>query len=152
MCHTILIISGGRLVACDTPEEPWKSSSPGTTTVELTAECTQEEARAILSPIAADRLTVTARTTAAARPCWRPAGTTACAGISFSPSAGQTAPSCAWTTARASLEDIFIELTAGQADAQTEPLADGAEDEEFQLDDNALLEDPGAPEREDDET
>ena len=56
------------------------------------------------------------------------------------------------TTARASLEDIFIELTAGQADAQAEPLADGAEDKEFQLDDNALLEDPGAPGKEDDET
>ncbi len=42
VCHTILILSKGRLVACDTPENLEKRFA-GTTTVELTAEATAEE-------------------------------------------------------------------------------------------------------------
>ena len=47
VCQTILILSKGRLVACDTPENLEKRFA-GTTTVELTAEATAEEVRAIL--------------------------------------------------------------------------------------------------------
>ena len=50
VCQTILILSKGRLVACDTPENLEKRFA-GTTTVELTAEATAEEVRAILAPL-----------------------------------------------------------------------------------------------------
>ena len=151
VCHTILIISGGKLVACDTPENLEKLFA-GTTTVELTAECTEAEARSILAPIGAERLTVTGQDDGRCQAVLETGGDdSVCRDIFFAFSrAGR--PILRMATARASLEDIFIELTAGQADAQAEPSADGAEDEEFQLDDNALLEDPGAPGKEDDET
>ena len=151
VCHTILIISGGKLVACDTPENLEKLFA-GTTTVELTAECTEAEARSILAPIVAERLTVTGQDDGRCQAVLETGGDdSVCRDIFFAFSrAGR--PILRMATARASLEDIFIELTAGQADAQAEPLADGAEDEEFQLDDNALLDDPGAPGKEDDET
>ncbi|HIV46273.1 MAG TPA: ABC transporter ATP-binding protein [Candidatus Acutalibacter stercorigallinarum] len=151
VCHTILIISGGKLVACDTPENLEKLFA-GTTTVELTAECTEAEARSILAPIGAERLTVTGQDDGRCQAVLETGGDdSVCRDIFFAFSrAGR--PILRMTTARASLEDIFIELTAGQADAQAEPLADGAEDEEFQLDYDALLEDPGAPGKEDDET
>jgi ABC-2 type transport system ATP-binding protein len=48
VCQTILIISKGKLVACDTPENLEKLFA-GTATVELTVEATEEEVDAIFS-------------------------------------------------------------------------------------------------------
>ena len=51
VCQTILIISKGKLVACDTPEKLERLFA-GTTTVELTVEAEPEEAVRLLSPLA----------------------------------------------------------------------------------------------------
>ena len=150
VCHTILIISGGRLVACDTPENLEKLFA-GTTTVELTAECTDAEARAILAHIPAENLTVTAQDKGRCQALLETGGDdSVCRDIFFAFSrAGR--PILRMTTARASLEDIFIELTAGQADVQAESLDSGVEDGEFRPDDNALLDGLSAPGKEDNE-
>ena len=150
VCHTILIISGGRLVACDTPENLEKLFA-GTTTVELTAECTDAEARAILAHIPAENLTVTAQDKGRCQALLETGGDdSVCRDIFFAFSrAGR--PILRMTTARASLEDIFIELTASQADVQAESLDSGVEDGEFRPDDNALLDGLSAPGKEDDE-
>ena len=112
VCQTILILSKGRLVACDTPENLEKRFA-GTTTVELTAEATAEEGpchsgaagphsggdnaggapgtlRVVLETDGEDAL---------------------CREIFFAFSRAQKAL-LRMTTAQTSLEEIFLELTA----------------------------------------
>lgn len=75
-----MIISKGRLVACDTPEN-LEQLFAGRTTVELTLEAEPEEATQLLEPLEHIR---------AAKPILR------------------------MTTVKASLEDVFIELTSDE--------------------------------------
>lgn len=112
VCQTVLIISKGKLVACDTPENLEKLFA-GTATVELTAEATKDEVRGILSQVPCvsgidaqeqpdgccrARLTVAA------------ADNKVCRDIFFAfSSAGKAI--LQMSMAKASLEDIFIELT-----------------------------------------
>lgn len=112
VCQTILILSKGRLVACDTPENLEKRFA-GTTTVELTAEATVEEVRAILAPL--DHiLEVTTREEPRGR-CGVVLETDGedalCREIFFAFSRAQKAL-LRMTTAQTSLEEIFLELTA----------------------------------------
>ena len=112
VCQTILILSKGRLVACDTPENLEKRFA-GTTTVELTAEATAEEVRAILAPL--DHiLEVTTREEPRGR-CGVVLETDGedalCRKIFFAFSRAQKAL-LRMTTAQTSLEEIFLELTA----------------------------------------
>ena len=112
VCQTILILSKGRLVACDTPENLEKRFA-GTTTVELTAEATAEEVRAILAPL--DHiLEVTTREEPRGR-CGvvlEADGEDAlCREIFFAFSRAQKAL-LRMTPAQTSLEEIFLELTA----------------------------------------
>ena len=112
VCQTILILSKGRLVACDTPENLEKRFA-GTTTVELTAEATAEEVRAILAPL--DHiLEVTTREEPRGR-CGVVLETDGedalCRKIFFAFSWAQKAL-LRMTTAQTSLEEIFLELTA----------------------------------------
>lgn len=125
VCQTILIISKGRLVACDTPENLERLFA-GSTTVELTAEAPADEATRLLSPFAhitglrsepleGGRCRVTLDTDS-------PDGGEVCREAFFAFSrAGK--PILRMSTARASLEDIFIELTSSDAPAA----ADGEE-------------------------
>lgn len=125
VCQTILIISKGRLVACDTPENLERLFA-GSTTVELTAEAPADEATRLLSPLAhitglhsepleGGRCRVTLDTDS-------PDGDEVCREAFFAFSrAGK--PILRMSTARASLEDIFIELTSSDAPAA----ADGEE-------------------------
>jgi ABC-2 type transport system ATP-binding protein len=125
VCQTILIISKGRLVACDTPENLERLFA-GSTTVELTAETPADEATRLLSPLAhitglrsepleGGRCRVTLDTDS-------PDGDEVCREAFFAFSrAGK--PILRMSTARASLEDIFIELTSSDAPAA----ADGEE-------------------------
>lgn len=111
VCQTILILSKGRLVACDTPENLEKRFA-GTTTVELTAEATAEEVRAILAPL--DHiLEVTTREEPRGR-CGVVLETDGedalCREIFFAFSRAQKAL-LRMTTAQTSLEEIFLELT-----------------------------------------
>ena len=125
VCQTILIISKGRLVACDTPENLERLFA-GSTTVELTAEAPADEATRLLSPLGhitglraepleGGRCRVTLDTDS-------PDGDEVCREAFFAFSrAGK--PILRMSTARASLEDIFIELTSSDAPAA----ADGEE-------------------------
>lgn len=116
VCQTILIIAKGRLVACDSPENLEKLFA-GTTTVDLTAETSEQELWEILSPVqditeitvkeAADGC-CTVRLDIANRD-----GRQACREIFFAFSrAGRAIVQM--SMAKASLEDIFMELTAGE--------------------------------------
>lgn len=116
VCQTILIISKGRLVACDTPENLERLFA-GSTTVELTAEAPADEATRLLSPL--EHITGLRRVTLDTD---SPDGDEVCREAFFAFSrAGK--PILRMSTARASLEDIFIELTSSDAPAA----ADGEE-------------------------
>ena len=115
-CQTILIISKGRLGACDSPENLEKLFA-GTATVELTAEGSVEEIRTILAEVqniaavefqevAEDRCTLRIQTE-------QGSDDKICKDVFFAfANAGRAILSM--TMAKASLEDIFLELTSGE--------------------------------------
>lgn len=114
VCQTILIISKGKLVACDTPENLERLFA-GSTTVELTAEATADEIRNILFPLEHVAQLETASNEDGSCHVRLEMDTTAekeaCRAIFFAFSNAQRAI-LQLTTTRASLEDIFIELTS----------------------------------------
>ena len=131
VCQTILIISKGHLVACDTPENLERLFS-GSAAVELTVEAGEAQTREILAPLdhirsvdvrpeGADRCQVTLETDG---------DEGVCRAVFFAFSrAGRVI--LRMTDAKASLEDIFIELTSGEAaDATAEGEDDGEEVDE----------------------
>lgn len=120
VCQTILIISKGKLVACDTPQN-LERLFMGTASVELTAEATEEETREILSslPYITDldihevgegRCSVHIGTE-------READDSICRDIFFAFSHAEKAI-LQMSLAKANLEDVFIELTAGSSPAE----------------------------------
>jgi ABC-2 type transport system ATP-binding protein len=116
VCQTILIISKGKLVACDTPENLERLFA-GTTTVDLVTEATQEEARDILAPLPYITA-LTIREDGEGRCAVRvetdqPVGDAICRDVFFAFSAAQRAI-LQMTMAKASLEDVFMELTSGE--------------------------------------
>ena len=115
VCQTILIISKGRLVACDTPENLEKRFA-GTAAVELTAEAAPAEAEEILknvSNVTAMEVTPAEAGCAIRLESGAGDGTQLCREAFFA-FAGAKKPILSMTTAKASLEDIFIELTEGE--------------------------------------
>ena len=131
VCQTILIISRGRLVACDTPENLERLFS-GSAAVDLTVEAGEAQTREILAPLdhirsvdvrpeGADRCQVTLETDG---------DEGVCRAVFFAFSRAGRAI-LRMTDAKASLEDIFIELTSGEAaDAPAEGEDDGEEVDE----------------------
>ena len=126
VCQTILIISKGRLVACDTPENLERLFS-GSAAVELTVEAGEDQVRQILAPLdhirsmdlrpdGPDRCQATLETDG---------DEGVCRAVFFAFSRAGRAI-LRMTDARASLEDIFLELTSGEA-AEDAPPADGAD-------------------------
>lgn len=118
VCQTILIISKGKLVACDSPENLEKLFA-GTTTIELTAEASLKEIRQILASVKHiteisgqkeenGLCTVRLETDSAD-------GNAICREIFFAFSKAQYAI-LQMSMAKTSLEDIFIELTSGGAE------------------------------------
>ena len=127
VCQTILIISGGKLVACDTAENLEKLFA-GSCTVEMTVEASQAECEEILAGMegvkeaqfreteSGTELTVSAEKEAEET-------LTRALSLAF---AGRGKAVLRMNTVKASLEDIFLELTE-----HDEPLtADETEDEE----------------------
>ena len=86
VCQTILIISKGHLVACDTPENLERLFS-GSAAVDLTVEAWPPWTTS-------GPWTSAPRGRTAARSPWRPTGTRGSAGRYSSPSAGRGGPSC----------------------------------------------------------
>ena len=131
VCQTILIISKGHLVACDTPENLERLFS-GSAAVDLTVEAGEAQTREILAPLdhirsvdvrpeGADRCQVTLETGG---------DEGVCRAVFFAFSRAGRAI-LRMTDAKASLEDIFIELTSGEAaDAPAEGEDDGEEVDE----------------------
>ncbi len=116
VCTTVLIIAKGKLVACDSPENLEKLFA-GSTSVDLTAEASAEEVREILSQIPqvesveikkeeAGRCSVQIEAAAGA-------DDSICRFIFFA-FARAMKPILQMSMAKASLEEIFIELTEGQ--------------------------------------
>ena len=131
VCQTILIISKGHLVACDTPENLERLFS-GSAAVDLTVEAGEAQTREILAPLdhirsvdvrpeGADRCQVTLETDG---------DEGVCRAVFFAFSRAGRAI-LRMTDTKASLEDIFIELTSGEAaDAPAEGEDDGEEVDE----------------------
>ena len=132
VCQTILIISKGHLVACDTPENLERLFS-GSAAVDLTVEAGEAQTREILAPLdhirsvdvrpeGTDRCQVTLETDGDEE---------VCRAVFFAFSRAGRAI-LRMTDAKASLEDIFIELTSGEAaDAPAEA---GSEDDGEEVD------------------
>ena len=121
VCQTILIISKGRLVACDTPENLERLFS-GSAAVELTVEAGEDQVRQILAPLdhirsmdlrpdGPDRCQATLETDG---------DEGVCRAVFFAFSRAGRAI-LRMTDARASLEDIFLELTSGEAAEDAPP-------------------------------
>lgn len=118
VCQTILIISKGKLVACDSPENLEKLFSGGEN-IELLADCPEKEARFIISSISGIRVLKAEETEAVCRlelQTDKP-GNAACRELFFSFARAQRAI-LRMDLVRASLEDIFIELTRGEKEAE----------------------------------
>ena len=98
VCQTVLIISKGKLVACDTPENLEKLFA-GSTTVELTVEAPADKAAACSagsSTSRASRPSPGARTAASLRLRQTSRTATESAANVSAYSAARTCPSCAW--------------------------------------------------------
>ena len=113
VCTTILILSKGKLVACDTPENLERLFA-GKSTVELTAEAAEGEIPGILSGVShIVNLTANARQDGACDVTLEldtPAEHEICREIFFAFSRSGKAI-LRMTAGKASLEDIFMELT-----------------------------------------
>lgn len=132
VCQTILILSKGRLVACDTPENLERRFA-GAATVELTAEAGQEEVRRLLAVLPGIVRLDVREEGGKSLVSLESAGDEErlCREIFFAFSRADC-PLLRMTTARAGLEEIFLELTqedpAGAAGG--EPQAGEREEEE----------------------
>ena len=119
ICQTIMIISKGRLVACDTPENLEKLFA-GTTTVELTCEASRPQVQQILADIpslSGSKIKELSDGCCSVRLETAEQDDKAfCRGIFFAFAKAEKAI-LSQTVAKASLEDIFIELTSGEAPA-----------------------------------
>jgi len=113
VCHQVMILSKGRLMACDVPENLEKKFA-GTTTVELIAEATEGQIRDILGAVKhITKLEVKQQADDTRRVKLElnaPASNDICREIFFSFSRANKAI-LQMTMTRASLEDIFLELT-----------------------------------------
>ena len=127
VCGTILIISRGKLVACDTPENLEKLFA-GTATLELVVEAGEEETKQLLATLPGithmdvrgtgeNRCEVTLQTDSGA-------GETLCREVFFAFAAVGKAI-LRMDMAKASLEDIFIELTGGEAEEAGQTPSEG---------------------------
>lgn len=120
VCQTILIISKGKLVACDTPDNLERLFA-GTTTVDLKAETTYEETETILSGIqnlTKKELHSDGNITHLRLEMANIDEQVACRNIFFA-FCDARKPILELHVARASLEDIFIELTQSAGEEET---------------------------------
>ena len=114
ICSTIMIIANGKLVACDTPENLEKLFAGGAAVL-LTADAAEAETLAIVkeaSPEAKAEVTAAADTSTTVRIAASDPEAL-CRALFFAFAAKQKAIT-QLTTQKASLEDIFIELTAAE--------------------------------------
>ncbi len=124
ICETVLILSKGKLVACDTPENLEKLFA-GKTTVEMTVDAAAHEAEEILSGVAGVKdVDVQQRDDGTSDISLDTGGEDLRRELFFAFAGSKTAI-LRMNESRASLEDIFIELTAeAQSDSKTNSKSD----------------------------
>lgn len=115
VCDSIMIISGGRLVASDTPENLTKLFA-GTTTLHLEVKGGEKETAAVLDGVQLieDQI-IKAGPDGTTLAEIKPAEGADIREAVFTAFAGAGVPLLEMRTARASLEDVFLELTQGDA-------------------------------------
>ena len=113
VCQTVMIIAKGKLVACDTPENLEKLFA-GKTTVELTAECSAQKIREILAEVTDVEITEEVKDGDCSTVVLelKEIDMDIRRDIFFAFAKAET-PILEMKVAVASLEDIFLELTAG---------------------------------------
>lgn len=119
VCDVILIISRGKLVACDTPDTLETRFAAGVS-VSLTAKCTEEEARAAAEALPGVSVVKSHAEDDRCRLDLSAAGDadTLCEQLFFAFSRMQK-PILRLEVTHASLEDVFLELTAGGDPTET---------------------------------
>ncbi|HPF88088.1 MAG TPA: ABC transporter ATP-binding protein [Candidatus Limiplasma sp.] len=130
ICQTILIISNGKLVACDTPEN-LENLFAGTATVTVTADATRSELQKIIEQAqpGADVETLPGNEGHATAKIKAEKPEELCRSLFFA-FAQQNKAITQLTTSKASLEDIFIELTAAdKAETSAVPPAETPADQ-----------------------
>ncbi|WP_297197738.1 ABC transporter ATP-binding protein [uncultured Flavonifractor sp.] len=131
VCRQIMILSRGRLVASDTPDNLEKLFA-GTATLELTIKGGEEAVRAALAPFA-EKLTCQPEEEGRLRVCLESQPSDELSERVFYACAGANLPILRMDQKKASLEDVFLELTAAdpeQTEERTEPEAETDEAEE----------------------
>ena len=131
VCRQIMILSRGRLVASDTPDNLEKLFA-GTATLELTIKGGEEAVRAALAPFA-EKLTCQPEEEGRLRVCLESQPSDELSERVFYACAGANLPILRMDQKKASLEDVFLELTAAepeQMEERTEPEAETDEAEE----------------------
>ena len=131
VCRQIMILSRGRLVASDTPDNLEKLFA-GTATLELTIKGGEEAVRAALAPFA-EKLTCQPEEEGRLRVCLESQPSDELSERVFYACAGANLPILRMDQKKASLEDVFLELTAAdpeQTEEQTEPETETDEAEE----------------------
>ncbi|MBQ6874828.1 MAG: ABC transporter ATP-binding protein [Lachnospiraceae bacterium] len=122
VCQTIMIIAKGKLVACDTADNLERLFA-GTMVVELTVEASAEECRIILSSFCKkDRMEITSVEAGKCEVQMEVEASdpdTACRNIFFA-FANAKRPILKMNMVKASLEDIFLELTAQETEDEEE--------------------------------
>ena len=131
VCRQIMILSRGRLVASDTPDNLEKLFA-GTATLELTIKGGEEAVRAALAPFA-EKLTCQPEEEGRLRVCLESQPSDELSERVFYACAGANLPILRMDQKKVSLEDVFLELTAAdpeQTEERTEPEAETDEAEE----------------------
>ena len=121
VCQTVMIISKGKLVACDTPENLEKLFE-GKATVELTAECSADEMKKILSGVSGiGAVTVNAdgQSSSVTVEALKATDETLCRNIFFAFAKANKAI-VHMSMAKVTLENIFIELTGSGKEERNE--------------------------------
>lgn len=113
VCQTVMIIAKGKLVACDTPENLERMFA-GKLTVELTAECSAQRVREILESVPDAAITQVIGNEDCSKVVleMKDGNEDARRDIFFAFAKAET-PILEMKAAVVSLEDIFLELTAG---------------------------------------
>ena len=131
VCRQIMILSRGRLVASDTPDNLEKLFA-GTATLELTIKGGEEAVRAALAPFA-EKLTCQPEEEGRLRVCLESQPSDELSERVFYACAGANLPILRMDQKKVSLEDVFLQLTAAdpeQTEERTEPEGEIDEAEE----------------------
>ena len=120
ICDTVLIISKGKLVACDTPENLAKGTEDNTT-VTITSPASESEVmKALLTVASADNITASTDSENLLHAVIKVSGNEDPRKAIVSALAASGCPYYSVDVKKASLEDIFLELTENEKEDETE--------------------------------